>query len=83
MEATLEEQLIARVRSLSPARQQQILTQLQQEVSGKARTPPGVPGTAWKQFDGLWTPEEADQMLKASEECRQVDLSDRQHRTSL
>lgn len=76
MEATLEEQLIAQVRALSPGQQQQILSQLQESALPPTGTPPGVPGTAWKQFDGLWTPEEAAQMLHASEECRQVDLNE-------
>ena len=77
MEATIEEQLIARVRSLSPAEQQQILTPLQKAaLAPPTGMSPGVPGTAWKQFDGMWTPEEAAQMLKASEECRQADLSE-------
>ncbi len=74
MEATIEEQLIARVRSLSPTQQQQILTQLQKAAPPQTGTPPGVPGTAWKQFAGSISPEDLGLMEQAIEEgCEKVD----------
>lgn len=78
MDTTLEETLSAKVRALTSAQQQKVLDFIQSEQADAppAKTPPGVPGTVWQQFEGLWTPEEAEDMLRASEECRQVDLSE-------
>ncbi len=78
MDTTLEETLSAKVRTLTPAQQQEVLDFIQSRQADLplAKTPPGVPGKVWQQFEGLWTPEEAEEMLRASEECRQVDLSE-------
>lgn len=72
------EEATARMQTLSPAQQQEVLDFIQSRQADvpPTKTPPGVPGTTWQQFEGLWTPEEAEGMLRASEECRQVDLSE-------
>lgn len=77
MDTTLEETLSAKVRTLTPAQQQEVLEFIQFQQGGlpSAKTPPGMPGASWAQFAGSISPEDLALMEQAIEEgCEKVDV---------
>lgn len=74
MDATVE-QITAQVQTLTPTQQQQILEFMRTlHVPPHTPTPPGTPGTVWKQLDGSFSPEDLASMEQAIEEdCENID----------
>lgn len=72
MDTTLEETLHAKVRTLTPAQQQYVLGVV--ESLGRTATPPGVPGRNLQHLFGLFSKEDADEMMRVIEEdCERID----------
>jgi len=72
MDTTLEETLTAKVRTLTPTQQRYVLSIV--ESLGPTVTPPGISGPEALQFVGLFSKEDADEMMRVIEEdCERID----------
>ncbi len=79
MDTTLEETLNAKVRTLTPAQQRYVLSIVEAlgptvEALGPTVTPPGISGPDALQFVGLFSKEDAGEMMRVIEEdCERID----------
>lgn len=72
MDTTLVKTLDAKVRTLTPTQQKYVLGVVE-SLSGTV-TPPGVPGRDLQHLAGLFTPEDAAEMMRVIEEdCERID----------
>jgi len=70
------EEATARMQTLSPVQQQEVLDFIQsrQASSLQAKTPPGVPGRDLLHLAGLFSKEDAEEMMRVIEEdCERID----------
>jgi hypothetical protein len=67
----LEREIHERIAALSPKQQRAVLNHVRAQMGEPV---PGTPGDALDRFFGIWTDEEADEIMRAIEEgCERVE----------
>jgi hypothetical protein len=69
--AELEREIHERISALTPGQQRRVLEYIDTLAGERPR---GVPGHTLERFAGIWTKEEADEVMRVIEEhCERVD----------